>query len=183
MDQVTPEANNSSVEVEIFGQTFRLLDAPDYAFELAVYVDRKMRAVADETPAADSAHLAVLAALNIAEEYHQLKSQLGDKGRDTSGEAGSSSPNGEAISVRPGMELFDQNGNFVCELGEPRKALTDEERQRNRERRQRHHTKRWYEKQLLAIVNDESVPAKERRVALFALGRSRGYQQGPTGRR
>jgi len=57
--------------------------------------------------------------------------------------------------------------------------LTEEERQRNRERRQRHYTKRSYEKQLLALVNDESIPARERRGALLLLGRSRGYYRRP----
>jgi len=61
--------------------------------------------------------------------------------------------------------------------------LTEEERQRNRERRQRHYTKRSYEKQLLALVNDESIPAKERRGALLALGRSRGYHQPSSAKR
>ena len=57
------------------------------------------------------------------------------------------------------------------------KPLTEEEKQRTR--RQRHYTKRSYEKQLLALVNDESIPAKERRGALLALGRSRGYHRRP----
>jgi hypothetical protein len=45
--------------------------------------------------------------------------------------------------------------------------MTEEDKQHVRERRQRHYTKRRYEKELLAIVNDESVPAKERHEALF----------------
>jgi hypothetical protein len=48
------------------------------------------------------------------------------------------------------MELYDQNGRFVCELGEARKPLTEEDRQRIRERREQHYTKRWYQKELLA---------------------------------
>jgi cell division protein ZapA len=37
--------------------------------ELAAYVDEKMRLASRETPAGDTLKLAVLAALNIADEY------------------------------------------------------------------------------------------------------------------
>ncbi len=40
---------------------------------LAEYVDSKMRAVAEATNTIDTVRLAVLAALNIADEYHLLK--------------------------------------------------------------------------------------------------------------
>src|SRR5512132_4116254 len=64
----------SSVRVEIYDQAYNLrgTDA-DYIFRLAEYVDSKMRAVADQTKTVDSLRLAVLAALNIADEYHVLK--------------------------------------------------------------------------------------------------------------
>jgi hypothetical protein len=55
--------------------------------------------------------------------------------------------------------------------------LTEEDKQRIRERREQHYTKRWYEKELLAIANDESLPRKERHEALFTLGKSRGYHR------
>ena len=45
----------------------------DYIQKLADYVDLKMRAVAEKTSTADSLRVAVLAALNIADEYHLLK--------------------------------------------------------------------------------------------------------------
>jgi hypothetical protein len=53
---------------------------------------------------------------------------------DPNGEVPDCSDSGtaEVIGVRPGMKLYDEYGNFVCELGEPRKVLTEEERQRNR---------------------------------------------------
>jgi len=44
-----------------------------YIIELAEYVDGKMRAVSEQTATVDSVRLAVLAALNIADEYHLLK--------------------------------------------------------------------------------------------------------------
>src|SRR5690242_20221148 len=68
------DAANSSVRVEIFDQAYNLRGSdPDYIMKLAEYVDSKMRAVAEQTHTVDSARLAVLAALNIADEYHLLK--------------------------------------------------------------------------------------------------------------
>ncbi len=59
------------VSVEIRGQRYSIrshLD-PSYVVELAAYVDTKLQAVVDETPGADLVRVAVLAALNIADEY------------------------------------------------------------------------------------------------------------------
>ena len=73
-DQVMNEAQNSSVRVEIFDQAYNLRGSdPDYILKLAEYVDAKMRAVAEATNTIDTVRLAVLAALNIADEYHLLK--------------------------------------------------------------------------------------------------------------
>jgi cell division protein ZapA len=64
----------SSVRVEIYDQPYNLRGTdPDYIFKLADYVDSKMRMVAEQTSTVDSLRLAVLAALNIADEYHVLK--------------------------------------------------------------------------------------------------------------
>ncbi len=69
------QANNvNSVRVEIFDQSYNLRGSdPDYIFRLAEFVDLKMRAVAEQTQTVDSLRLAVLAALNIADEFHVLK--------------------------------------------------------------------------------------------------------------
>ena len=68
------DASNSSVRVEIFDQGYNLRGTdPDYILKLAEYVDAKMRAVAEQTHTVDSARLAVLAALNIADEFHLMK--------------------------------------------------------------------------------------------------------------
>ncbi len=68
------DANNSSVRVEIFDQAYNLRGSdPDYILKLAEYVDAKMRAVAEQTNTIDTVRLAVLAALNIADEFHLLK--------------------------------------------------------------------------------------------------------------
>ena len=67
-------AVSNSVRVEIYDQSYNLRGTdPDYILKLAEYVDTKMRAVAEQTHTVDSARLAVLAALNIADEYHLLR--------------------------------------------------------------------------------------------------------------
>ena len=73
----TKDAANGSVRVEIFDQVYNLrgTDA-DYIITLAEYVDGKMRAVSEQTATVDSVRLAVLAALNIADEYHILKRRV-----------------------------------------------------------------------------------------------------------
>ncbi len=65
---------NGSVRVEIYDQSYNLRGFdPRYIQELAAYVDSTMRNVAQQTSTIDSLRLAVLAALNIADEYQQLK--------------------------------------------------------------------------------------------------------------
>ena len=74
MAENAARANGNSVQVEIFDQTYNLRGTdPEYIEKLAEYVDGKIRAVAEQTSTVDSLRLAVLAALNIADEYHILK--------------------------------------------------------------------------------------------------------------
>jgi cell division protein ZapA len=63
------------VHVEIHGAQYPIRSAldPVYVGELAAYVDQKMRAASRETSAADSLKVAVLAALNIADECFRLR--------------------------------------------------------------------------------------------------------------
>ncbi|GAC1433524.1 MAG: hypothetical protein NVS1B11_16270 [Terriglobales bacterium] len=71
------DPNNNSVRVEIFDQGYNLRGSdPEYILKLADYVDTKMRAVAEQTHTVDTARLAVLAALNIADEFHLIKRKL-----------------------------------------------------------------------------------------------------------
>jgi cell division protein ZapA len=73
----SPTAASGSVRVEIFDQVYNLRGSDaDYIVKLAEYVDGKMRAVSEQTATVDSVRLAVLAALNIADEYHLLKRRL-----------------------------------------------------------------------------------------------------------
>lgn len=67
-----------SVRVEIFDQVYNLRGSDaEYITKLADYVDSKMRAVSEQTATVDSVRLAVLAALNIADEYHLMKRRVG----------------------------------------------------------------------------------------------------------
>jgi cell division protein ZapA len=67
-------SNNGSVRVEIFDQGYNLRGSdPEYILKLAAYVNAKMRAVAEHTQTVDTSRVAVLAAINIADEYHLLK--------------------------------------------------------------------------------------------------------------
>src|SRR5215813_5784829 len=68
------DAANNSVRVEIFDQAYNLRGSDaEYIMKLAEDVDAKMREVAEQTHTVDTSRLAVLAALNIADEYHLLK--------------------------------------------------------------------------------------------------------------
>src|SRR6202047_4127999 len=68
------DPSNNAVRVEIFDQAYNLRGSdPEYIRNLAEYVDGKRRAVSEQTHTVDTARLAVLAALNIADEYHLLK--------------------------------------------------------------------------------------------------------------
>jgi cell division protein ZapA len=63
------------VTVEIYDQTYHLSGQdPDHVRELAARVDSKMRAVSAQGRTVDSLRVAVLAALNLADELAQAAS-------------------------------------------------------------------------------------------------------------
>ena len=65
---------SGSVRVEIYDQTYHLRGSdPEYIAQLAAYVDSKMRLISQQAATVDSLRVAVLAALNIADEFHVLK--------------------------------------------------------------------------------------------------------------
>jgi cell division protein ZapA (FtsZ GTPase activity inhibitor) len=63
------------VTVEIGGQRFPIRSTLDQAYvtELAAYVDGKMRAASEAVPAADGIGLAILVALNLADELFRCR--------------------------------------------------------------------------------------------------------------
>ena len=67
------------VHVEVNGQRYPIRSTldPVYVQELASYVDRKLRIAFDSAPSSDTLGLAILAALNIADEFFRARdSQL-----------------------------------------------------------------------------------------------------------
>jgi cell division protein ZapA len=68
---------SSVVTVEIAGQRYPIRSALDarYVAELASYVDQKMRAASAAAPSSDMLGLAVLVALNLADECFRAREQ------------------------------------------------------------------------------------------------------------
>ena len=66
------------VHVEVNGQRYPIRTTLEgrYVQELAAYVDRKMRLAADASPSSDTVGLAVLTALNIADEFFRARDHL-----------------------------------------------------------------------------------------------------------
>ena len=65
------------VTVDIAGQRYPIRSGldPAYVVELAAYVDKKMRSASENAPGSDMLGLAVLVALNIADEYFRARQQ------------------------------------------------------------------------------------------------------------
>ena len=67
--------DSSLVPVVIFGQTYQVRAEENSAYiaDLARYVDTKMKTIAESTGTADALKVAILAALNIADEFFKLE--------------------------------------------------------------------------------------------------------------
>ena len=65
------------IHIEVQGQRYpiRTTLEPGYVQELAAYVDRKMRLASDASPSSDMLGLAVLTALNLADELFRARHQ------------------------------------------------------------------------------------------------------------
>ena len=70
-------SQHAVVTVEIAGQRYPIRSGlePAYVIELAAYVDQKMRVATESAPASDMMGLAVLVALNLADEYFRARKQ------------------------------------------------------------------------------------------------------------
>ncbi|HDJ24322.1 MAG: hypothetical protein B5M54_01475 [Candidatus Aminicenantes bacterium 4484_214] len=68
------------LEIEIFGQKYRIRvkgeEDEEYISQLTAYVDQKMREVAVKSKSADMVKIAVLTALNVADEYFMTQRKL-----------------------------------------------------------------------------------------------------------
>ncbi len=72
------EDSNQVTSVTIYNQTYQIRsgDDPDYVERLAKYVNERMTEVSELTPTVDSLKVAVLSALNIADECFSAKEKL-----------------------------------------------------------------------------------------------------------
>jgi cell division protein ZapA len=68
-------AASPTIRVEIYDQSYTVRSDgdPDYLKQLAEYVDQRMREISSGTLTVDSRKVAILAALYIADELHQLR--------------------------------------------------------------------------------------------------------------
>lgn len=68
----------SQVQVEIFGQSYAVKAGadPGHVEAIAAYVDEQMKNVSRSSAAVDSVRIAVLAALNLADEVFRLRREL-----------------------------------------------------------------------------------------------------------
>ena len=71
------DAKYDSTNVEIFGQAYNVRGEgdPGYLLELARLVDTRMREVAAQVATVDPMKIAILAALNIADELSRTRKQ------------------------------------------------------------------------------------------------------------
>ncbi len=69
------------VQVEIFGQSYSVKAGSDasYVQKLAAFVDEEMKDVSRASGAVDSVRIAVLAALNLADECFRLRKDAEEK--------------------------------------------------------------------------------------------------------
>ncbi|MCG6924571.1 MAG: cell division protein ZapA [Acidobacteria bacterium] len=68
------------VHVEIFGQDYAVRGGDDtgYVEKLAAFVDERMKEISRTSGAVDTLRIAVLAALNVADECFRLREELSD---------------------------------------------------------------------------------------------------------
>jgi len=70
--------DSNLTEVEIYGQTYKIRGAggKEYIQQLADYVDKKMKEISNITDTVDSLKVAILASINITDEYLKTKKEL-----------------------------------------------------------------------------------------------------------
>ena len=73
--------DTEGIRVVIFDQEYYVRGDLDEAYiqKLGEFLDGRMRAIAGRTRTVDSLRIAVLAALNIADEFHQIKARYEEK--------------------------------------------------------------------------------------------------------
>lgn len=74
---------DSRVKVNIYGNEYSIMGEaePEYILKLAEYIDNKMKEIGKTVATGNTAQIAILTALNIADEYFQIqeiKTNAGD---------------------------------------------------------------------------------------------------------
>ncbi|MEO8678218.1 MAG: cell division protein ZapA [Vicinamibacterales bacterium] len=66
------------VQVEVHGQIYPIRTSldPKYVMDLAAFVEQRMKLAAESAPSSDAVGLAILAALNITDEYFRTRAEL-----------------------------------------------------------------------------------------------------------
>ena len=66
------------VQIEVHGQIYPIRTSldPKYVQDLAAFVEQRMKLAADSAPSSDGMGLAILAALNITDEYFRARAAL-----------------------------------------------------------------------------------------------------------
>ena len=84
MSQAASFSGGAPTPVTIFGRTYHLRgdENDEYIVDLAAHVDGRMREVADETGTADTMKVAILASLNIADDYFKASRDRGSSEDD-----------------------------------------------------------------------------------------------------
>ncbi|MBR0284776.1 MAG: cell division protein ZapA [Selenomonadaceae bacterium] len=75
LGSIAPKDKSRRMEIDIFGDTYKLRtdNDPEYIKKLAKMVDDHMQGIARKTRTFTGSRIGVLAALELADEYCQLK--------------------------------------------------------------------------------------------------------------
>ena len=69
--------NKATIKVHIYGEEYPIKSEAEFAYveKVALYVDKKMKEVAEKLPQYSPARVAVVAALNIADELYKERDE------------------------------------------------------------------------------------------------------------
>lgn len=69
------EDHKNKVSIKIYGQQYKIVGkaSSNYMRMVASFVDEKMKQISENNPRLDSTKIAVLSAVNIADEFFRLK--------------------------------------------------------------------------------------------------------------
>ena len=96
------------IEIEIFGQSFSVMAEDEARLrEVAAYVDQQMKDLSRTTSSVDSFRLAVLAALNIADERRELESRAAEAEKSANAKVAAMSEKANRLAQAVDQALAD----------------------------------------------------------------------------